>query len=99
MYRQAGLRLPSVACGVEQALARMELSPRGGHWCWRCRLTAQIAEHAPRGIDAPWWRVTKAPRPMPLELRGALIALGALVGVLVFGQALLSLFAALLPRC
>ncbi len=47
MYRQASLRVPCVACGIEETLVRMALSPRGGHWCWRCQMRAQIAEHDP----------------------------------------------------
>ena len=89
MYRQAVLRVPCVACGAEEALARMELSPRGGHWCWRCQLKAQIAAHTARTRGAPDSFVA----------RGALIAVAAVVGILISGYALLWLYAAFAPRC
>jgi hypothetical protein len=93
MYREASLRVPCIVCRVEQPLARMELSPRGGHWCWRCQLSAQIAEHAPRGLYGappnPLWRVAHA----------VVIAVGVGAVVLCGGYALLWLVAAALFRC
>lgn len=45
MYRQTSLRVPCAVCGIEQPLSRLELAPRGGHWCWTCQVAAQVAEH------------------------------------------------------
>jgi hypothetical protein len=76
MYRVTTLRLPCVVCGVEQPLARMELSPRGGHWCWRCQVGAQIAEHeGPRRL-----RRGAAPPSTLRQLRGTFLAVGAFTG-------------------
>ncbi|MGZ3406274.1 MAG: hypothetical protein ACXVAN_07505 [Polyangia bacterium] len=75
MYRQTSLRLPCVACGVEQPLARMELSPRGGHWCWRCQVGAQIVEH-----EGPRRRRHTRPPSTLRQLRGTFLAVGAIAG-------------------
>jgi hypothetical protein len=45
MYRAMPLSVGCIGCGVEASLERMDLAPQGGHWCWRCRTEAQIAEH------------------------------------------------------
>jgi hypothetical protein len=93
MYRQTTLRLPCVVCGVEQPLARMELSPRGGHWCWRCQVGAQIAEHQGprrRAVDQSTLR----------QLRGTLLAVGAIVGGIgLIGLLFLGLLFAYGGRC
>jgi hypothetical protein len=93
MYRNADLRVPCAVCRVEQPLARMELSPRGGHWCWRCQLSAQIAEHAPGGLYG------HAPRPLSRLAHGAALTVGVGAGVLLAGYLLLYLVAALTFRC
>ena len=93
MYREASLRVPCILCRVEQPLARLELSPRGGHWCWRCQLSAQIAEHAPRGLyGAP-------PGPLSRIAHGLVIAAGIAAAVLAVGYILLGMVAVVLFRC
>jgi len=75
MYRNASLRLPCSVCGAEQALTRMTLAPRGGHWCWGCQLAAQIAEHAPeRQVRPPSVR---------RQLSGVIVGAVAGVGLIV----------------
>ena len=93
MYRYADLHVPCVVCRVEQPLARMELSPRGGHWCWRCQLKAQIAEHAPRGLYG------SAPRPLTRFAHGAILTIGVGAGVLLAGYILLLFASVFMFRC
>lgn len=95
MYRETSLRLPCVVCGVEQPLARMELSPRGGHWCWRCQVGAQIAEH-----EGPRRRRRALPPSTLRQLRGTLVAVGAIAGGIgLIGLLFLALLFAYGGRC
>ena len=48
MYRHATIRLRCHACGAEQPLPALMLSPLGGHLCWRCDVREQIASHEAR---------------------------------------------------
>ncbi len=89
MYRQTSLRVPCAVCGIEQPLARMELSPRGGHWCWRCQMAAQVAAHSAR-------------RPRASSMRGAMIFVGvtaASIGLLYVGLWALAIVTALGHCC
>jgi hypothetical protein len=46
MYRHMSLRLPCERCAVVQVTRAMMLSPSGaGYLCWKCEVSAQIAEH------------------------------------------------------
>ena len=92
MYRHTSLRVPCVSCGVEQALTRMELSPRGGHWCWRCQMSAQIAEHEAAPLRH---RSSSTPPSTVRQLRGTFMAAIAIVGgVGLLALVLLTLLAA-----
>jgi hypothetical protein len=93
MYRHQPWRVACAICGVEQPIERMDFSPRGGHWCWRCQLHAQIAAHAPRGLYGT------PPGPLKRIAHGAVIAVGVGAAVLLGGYAFLWLLAAALFRC
>jgi hypothetical protein len=84
MYRQASLRLLCVVCGVEQPIARMALAPHGGHWCWRCEMAAQVAEH-----ESPRRRV----------MRFALFATVGVVGGVLIALFFVALGSLRLPCC
>ena len=45
MYRHATLRLPCESCGTEHPTPAMVLSAHGGHVCWKCQLSTQVAAH------------------------------------------------------
>ena len=79
MYRHASLRVPCVVCRVEQPLARMEMAPRGGQWCWKCQMRAQISEHDRAARPRPTYAVVCA------AVLGTGVAAACLIGLyLVF---------------
>jgi len=46
MYRQMAPQACCVSCGDARPSSQMEYAPHGGGlWCWRCKMTAQIAQH------------------------------------------------------
>jgi hypothetical protein len=93
MYRHQPWRVACRICGVQQPIERMDFSPRGGHWCWRCQLNAQIAEHAPRGLygtpPKPFWRA----------VHGTIVAVGVGAIVLAVGYFVVGMIAVAMFRC
>jgi hypothetical protein len=93
MYRHPILRVACAACGVEEPLSRMDFSPHGGHWCWRCQVSAQIAEHAPRGLYGG------PPRTLSRVVHGAIWTVGVGATVLLVGYFFLWIVAIFTFRC
>ncbi len=89
MYRNASLRLACTVCGVEQPIERMTLAPRGGHWCWRCEMRAQIDEHD--GRAPAQGRVAPSLRPRRRIDRTVALVVVAVVVVPIGAVALLRL--------